>query len=59
MHYWIGPGIFLLGTATGALLTAIAYSGRIQRLRAEIESENVQHKKNDDEGDAKARAAGI
>jgi hypothetical protein len=42
MNTWVGLGIFLLGAASGALLTAIAFQGKIQKLRAEIESQIAQ-----------------
>jgi uncharacterized integral membrane protein len=57
MHPWMGLGVFLLGAAAGALLTAIAYQGRIQKLRAEIESHIAQRKKGDRGDGAKTTAA--
>jgi uncharacterized integral membrane protein len=36
MDAWFGLGVLLLGAAVGALLTAIAYSSQVRRLRSEI-----------------------
>jgi hypothetical protein len=36
MDPWTALGIFLMGAALGALLTRVAYSGRIHRIRVEI-----------------------
>lgn len=57
MHPWMGIGIFLLGTAAGALLTAIAYRGRIQNIRAEIENQSARCQTGDHEDGSKTKAA--
>jgi hypothetical protein len=36
MGVWIALGVFLLGCGVGALLTRIAMTGQIRRLKAEI-----------------------
>ncbi len=45
MDVWLGLGIFLLAAGVGALLTAIAYSSRIRKLRAEIEAANEKDRR--------------
>ena len=40
MNPWLGIGVFLLGAGTGALLTAIAFSGRKVRGETGIETPN-------------------
>jgi hypothetical protein len=40
MAVWFGLGSFLLGAGAGALLTAIAYSSQIQKLRVEMEADD-------------------
>jgi len=57
VHPWMGLGIFFLGAAAGALLTAIAYRGQIQKLRAEIEDQIAQHEKDNREDEARTKAA--
>ena len=57
MDPWMGLGIFLPGGAAGALPTAIAFQGRIQRFRAEIESQIAPRQTGDHEDDAKTKAA--
>ena len=57
MHPWMGLGVFLLGAAAGALLTAIAFQRRIQRLRTEIEDQIADREKGDCGDGAKIRAA--
>ena len=57
MHPWTGLGVFLLGAAAGALLTAIAYQGRIQKFRAEIESQIADREKSESGDGAKTTAA--
>jgi len=46
MNVGLGLGLFLMGAGIGALLTAIAYSGRIRELRSEIEVMAHDHKRN-------------
>ena len=36
MNAWLALGVFLLGAGAGALLTAISYSGRLRKLKADI-----------------------
>jgi hypothetical protein len=36
MEAWFGLAILLLGAGLGALLTAIAYSSQVRRLKSEI-----------------------
>lgn len=57
MHPWMGLGIFFLGAAAGALLTVIAFQGRIQRLRLEIEDQIADRDRDDHRDDAKVKAA--
>jgi hypothetical protein len=57
MNTWAGLGIFFLGAAAGALPTAIAYQGQIQKLRAEIESQIAYGEKRHDEDEGKTKAA--
>jgi uncharacterized integral membrane protein len=38
MDVSLGLGIFLLGAGVGALVTAIAYAGRVRTIREEIEA---------------------
>jgi hypothetical protein len=47
MHPWMGLGIFFLGAAAGALLTAIAFQGRIRKLRSDVEDQTAHNEECD------------
>jgi hypothetical protein len=57
VNTWVGLGIFFLGAAAGALLTAIAFQGQIQRLRSESESQIADRQKAESGNGAKITAA--
>jgi len=41
MESWTALGIFLMGAAIGALLTAIAYSGHVRRLQSGLQRGSI------------------
>jgi uncharacterized integral membrane protein len=57
MDPWTALGIFLLGAAVGALLTAIAYSGQVRRAQGEMKILRRQDQKPPKEHDTRQGAA--